>query len=123
MTPAQFVDALFLSADVQPSADERQAAIDDFGGEATSADQEARAFALRRVAENPALNRQELNRAFVMMQYFGYLRRNPDETPDTDYAGYNHWLGKLVEFGGDYERAEMVKAFLSSTEYRGRFGN
>jgi inhibitor of cysteine peptidase len=123
MTPAQFVDALFLSAGITPSAAERQAAIDDFGDEPTSADHEARAFALRRVAENPALNQQELNRAFVIMQYFGYLRRNPNETPDTDLTGYNHWLGKLIEFGGDYERAEMVKAFLSSTEYRGRFGN
>ena len=123
MTPEQFVDALFLSAGFSPSAAERQAAIDDFGGEPTSADHEARAFALRRIAESPTLNQQELNRAFVMMQYFGYLRRNPNETPDTDLTGYNHWLGKLVEFGGDYQRAEMVKAFLSSTEYRGRFGN
>jgi hypothetical protein len=93
------------------------------GSEPTSADLDARAFALRRVAESPTLNQQELNRAFVMMQYFGYLRRNPNETPDTDLTGYNHWLGKLVEFNGDYERAEMVKAFLASTEYRGRFGN
>jgi hypothetical protein len=58
-----------------------------------------------------------------MMQYFGYLRRNPDETPDTNLDGYNHWLGKLIEFGGDYQKAEMVKAFLASTEYRSRFGN
>ncbi len=123
LTPAQFVDALFLSAGVTPSVAERQAAIDDFAGEPTSADQEARAFALRRVAESPELNQAEYNRAFVMMQYFGYLRRNPNETPDTNLDGYNHWLGKLLEYGGDYQKAEMVKAFLASTEYRGRFGN
>ncbi|MET0645680.1 MAG: hypothetical protein ABW208_03605, partial [Pyrinomonadaceae bacterium] len=63
------------------------------------------------------------NRAFVLMQYFGYLRRNPDEAPDSDLTGFNHWLGKLNEFDGDYETAELVKAFLSSAEYRGRFGN
>ncbi|MFN2413634.1 MAG: Calx-beta domain-containing protein, partial [Pyrinomonadaceae bacterium] len=123
LTPAQFVNALFVNAGVTPTDAERQAAAGDFGGTADTSDEEARARALRRVTENPALARAELNRAFVMMQYFGYLRRNPDEPPNTDLSGYNHWLSKLNEFGGDYERAEMVKAFLSSTEYRGRFGN
>jgi len=69
------------------------------------------------------LRQRELNRAFVLMQYFGYLRRGPAEPPDSDLAGYEFWPGKLNEFGGDCEKAEMVKAFLSSTEYRGRFGN
>jgi hypothetical protein len=123
MTPSQFVDALFLSAGVAPAEAEREAAVDDFGGAPTSADEQARAFALRRVAEHPALAQAELNRAFVMMQYFGYLRRGPDEAPDTNLDGYNYWLGKLVDFGGDYQKAEMVKAFLASAEYRGRFGN
>ena len=54
--------------------------------------------------------------AFVTMEYFGYLRRTPDA------AGFDFWLAKLNRFGGDYRRAEMVKAFLSSTEYRARFG-
>ncbi len=123
LSPAQFVNALFVNAGVAPTDAERQAAVAEFGGADDTSDADARARALRRVAESPALARAETNRAFVMMQYFGYLRRNPDETPDTDLTGYNHWLGKLVEFNGDYERAEMVKAFLSSTEYRGRFGN
>ncbi len=56
------------------------------------------------------------------MQYFGYLRRDPDAAPDADFAGYNFWLGKLNEFGGDYINAEMVKAFLDSIEYKQRFG-
>ena len=57
------------------------------------------------------------------MQYFGYLRRNPSDAPEANlnYAGWNFWLGKLDEFNGDYVRAEMVKAFLDSTEYRTRF--
>ena len=123
MTPAEFVDSLFANAGVVPTAAERQAALDAFGGAAAADDPAARASALRRVAEAPALTRAETNRAFVLMQYFGYLRRNPDEAPDADLTGYNNWLGKLIQFGGDYERAEMVKAFLSATEYRGRFGN
>jgi hypothetical protein len=42
------------------------------------------------------------------MQYFGYLRRSPNETPDVDFTGYNYWLGKLIEFNGNFIRAEMV---------------
>ena len=56
------------------------------------------------------------------MQYFGYLRRAPDAAPDTDFRGYQFWLDKLNEFGGDYIRAEMVKAFITSLEYQQRFG-
>ena len=59
---------------------------------------------------------REFNRAFVLMEYFGYLRRNPDE------PGFLFWLNKLNAFNGDFRRAEMVKAFISSIEYRGRFG-
>ena len=56
------------------------------------------------------------------MQYFGYLQRNPDEAPDINLEGYYFWLNKLEQFGGDFRRAEMVKSFLVSTEYRARFG-
>jgi hypothetical protein len=82
----------------------------------------ARARALRRIAENEVFTRREFNRAFVLMQYFGYLRRNPDADPDSNFAGYDFWLSKLNQFGGDYLKAEMVKAFVLSREYRSRFG-
>ena len=52
------------------------------------------------------------------MQYFGYLRRNPNDAPDGNFVGYNFWLDKLNSFNGDFIQAEMVKAFISSTEYR-----
>ena len=65
---------------------------------------------------------QEFNRAFVLMQYFVYLRRNPNDAPDADFNAYNFWLSKLEQFHGDFIRAEMVKAFLDSAEYRKRFG-
>jgi hypothetical protein len=55
------------------------------------------------------------------MQYFGYLRRNPNDPPNTDYSGFDFWLAKLLEFNGNYVNAEMVKAFLISNEYRDRF--
>lgn len=122
LTPAQFVDQLFAHAGVTPTAAERNAAINEFGGAATSADNPARARALRLVAENPTLKVNEKNKAFVLMQFFGYLRRNPNDPQDTDYTGYDFWLTKLNEFSGDFIRAEMVKAFLDSSEYRARFG-
>ena len=122
ITPAQFVDTLFANAGVVPLTTERQVAIDEFAGAPTSADNAARARALRRVAESPALARQEFNRAFVLMEYFGYLRRNPDEGQDRDYTGYDFWLTKLNQFNGDYQKSEMVKAFITSAEYRQRFG-
>ena len=70
------------------------------------------------------LQQREFNRAFVLMQYFGYLRRNPDAAPEAalNFDGYNFWLNKLNQFNGNYIEAEMVKAFLSSIEYRRRFG-
>jgi hypothetical protein len=82
----------------------------------------ARAAVLRRVAENAEFSRREKNPAFVLMQYFGYMQRNPDDSPNTDFSGYFFWLSKLDEFGGNFVNAEMVKAFIISIEYRGRFG-
>src|SRR5207253_1886849 len=55
-------------------------------------------------------------------QYFDYLRRNPNTAPDSDYTGYDFWLTKLNQFNGNFVAAEMVKAFITSTEYRQRFG-
>ena len=74
------------------------------------------------MAEDADLQLAEFNRAFVLMQYLGYLRRNPNDPQDTDYSGYDFWLTKLNQFGGNYINAEMVKAFITSFEYRQRFG-
>src|SRR2546422_10591246 len=104
------------------SAIDRNAAMNEFGGATNTADTAARARALRRVAENSTLNIQEFNRAFVLMQFFGYLRRDPNSGPDTDYTGYDFWLTKLNAFNGNFVSAEMVKAFITSSEYRQRFG-
>ena len=95
--------------------------VAEFAAAPTSADAAARGRALRRVAENSTLERQEFNQAFVLMQYFGYLRRDANSRPDADFSGYNFWLDKLNTFNGNFGDAEMVKAFLVSGEYRGRF--
>jgi hypothetical protein len=121
MTPAQFVDKLFGNARVPSTDPDYAAALSEFGVATDTTDLAARARVLRRVAENSALTRQQFNQAFVLMEYFGYLRRNPNSGPDADFTGYGFWLEKLNRFNGSFENAEMVKAFLSSAEYRGRF--
>jgi len=42
--------------------------------------------------------------------------------PDPDCTGFDFWLTKLDQFNGNFQNAEMVKAFISSIEYRQRFG-
>ena len=121
MTAAEFVDKLFANAGVAPAASDRAAAINEFSAAGTSSEAAARGRALRRVAENSALAEQEFNQALVLMQYFGYLRCDANSGPDTDSAGYNFWLNQLNTFNGNFQNAEMVKAFLLSIEYRGRF--
>jgi len=118
LTAGQFVDALFAAAGVTPTAAERQSAIDVFDGGSLS----GRAAALRSVSDSNVLRASEFGPSFVLMQYFGYLRRNPTDAPDTDDSGYQFWLAKLNAFNGDFTKAEMVKAFILSTEYRSRFG-
>ena len=72
---------------------------------------------LRQIAEDPRFVSLKFNETFVMMEYFGYLRRDPDD------AGFQFWLSKLNQFNGNFEQAEMVKSFIVSGEYRNRFPN
>ena len=122
-TPTQYVDKLYLHANVTGTQQERLDAIAEFGGAATAADTGARARSLLRVTQNGAFQVREMNRGFVQIEYFGYLRRNPNDPPDGNFNGFNFWVGKLNQFNGEFLQAEMVKAFLSSLEYRSRFGN
>ncbi len=87
-----------------------------------STGKKSRAVVLRQIAEHQNLVNSESNRAFVLMQFFGYLRRNPNDAPDTDHSGYDFWLTKLNQFNGNFVNADMVKAFIVSGEYRKRFG-
>jgi hypothetical protein len=121
MTPADFVNKLDENAGHVLTVNERAALIGLFGGASDTSDRSARAQVLRTVADNRNLYESEFNKGFVLMQYFGYLRRDPNVGPDSDYSGYEFWLNKLKSFNGNYVSAEMVKAFISSIEYRQRF--
>ncbi|HEX8335129.1 MAG TPA: Calx-beta domain-containing protein, partial [Pyrinomonadaceae bacterium] len=125
MSNAQYVDAL-NSHTLDPLAPGLGGALTQAERDQLVADlsqsKKTRADVLRAVAENAEFSRRQSNKAFVLMQYFGYLRRNPNSGPDADFSGYNFWLGKLNEFQGNFIQAEMVKAFLDSIEYKRRFG-
>jgi hypothetical protein len=117
LSNADYVDTLLATAGLAGTGAARDALV---AGLDTGA--ETHASALLKVADDPELSRREKNRAFVLAEYFGYLQRDANAGQDTDYSGLEHWLGKLEEHGGDYVKAEMVKAFLDATEYRRRFG-
>jgi hypothetical protein len=109
LSNSAYVDTLISHAGAGFNGDRAKLVNDLNNSTATRAD------VLRQIAENEGFVSAKRNSTFVMMQYFGYLRRDPDE------SGYQFWLNKLNQFNGDFEQAEMVKAFLVSGEYRGRF--
>jgi hypothetical protein len=120
--PAAFVNLLNANAGDVLTSSERETLIRQLS--INLIDPSLRAEVLMKVAESAALKREEFNRAFVLMQYFGYLRRNPDAAPEKglNFEGYNFWLQKLNSVDGNFVKAEMVKAFIKSSEYRQRFG-
>jgi hypothetical protein len=125
MSVTEFVDRVNQNAGNVLSASERTTAINRFGTNPVDSNNfAARANTLRQIAEDADMVAAERNRAFVLMQFFGYLRRNPDDAPEAtrDYSGYDFWLTKLNQSKGDYIAAELVKAFITSGEYRQRFG-
>ena len=123
----QYVDKLFQTTGVTPTAAERQALIDELNANAPN----ARASVMFKVVDGTttglgglltfntnygkAFYDNQFNPAFVQMEYFGYLLRDPDP------GGFDFWLGKLNTFG-NWVDAQMVLAFISSPEYRSRFG-
>jgi hypothetical protein len=130
MSGDDFVNKLAANLGVTLSPSEFNIAIESY-----TQTVEGRALTLRNVVELNSVYNRQFNAAFVLSQYIGYLRRNPNDTPDADYTGFDFWLAKLNSFSQPGEdvsneqtaiarakRAEMVRAFILSTEYRGRFG-
>lgn len=110
LTNAAYIDRLIANTRVTLSAAERDALLTGLNSGAIT-----RSVALRRITEDERFVNAKRNEMFVMMEYFGYLRRDPDD------SGYQFWLNKLNQFDGNFEQAEMVKAFINSGEYRNRF--
>jgi hypothetical protein len=131
MNAFTYVNTLFANEGVTPTTSERQAAVDAYG----SGNTVGRAAALKSVIDSDRVYDRQYNPAFVLMQYFGYLRRDADDPPDNNFGGYDFWLAKMDQFSFPGEnvrdervalnrvkRAQMVESFLVSIEYRDRFG-
>ena len=126
-TGAQFVDAVLASLlnDVGVNLSSQRTALiaqyDRVGGGNAGRGLVLFLLAQDDEANNPVNNRAfidaEYNRAFVITQYFGYLRR------DGDLAGLNFWLSVVNQFPLRSATGQhgMVCAFITSTEYQQRF--
>ena len=107
----EFIDALLKTLRESSSIDTaemRSALLNDYQTH------HSRARIVRMVADDEALRQAEYNSAFVLMQYFGYLRRDPDED------GYRFWLNVLDTREPNNYRG-MVCSFITSKEYQYRF--
>jgi hypothetical protein len=107
---ADYIDALVSNTGANFAPGERDSLLSSLNTGMLS-----RGQALQQIANNENFAKARFNEAFVEMEYFGYLRRDPDA------SGYQYWLDKLNQFNGNFERAEMVRAFIDSGEYRSRF--
>lgn len=106
-TPTSYVDALLLTAGL-PNHPSRGAWITGLTNQTMT-----KAQVLRALIESTEVFNKYFNEAFVVMQYFGYLRRDPD-------IHYLDWIQTMNQNGGDYR--VMINGFLNSLEYPQRFG-
>jgi parallel beta-helix repeat protein len=115
-TAEGFVDALIATIKTSSGVDlsnQRAVLINTYNtGSNTNA---SRSLTLRAAIEDAAFKQVEYNPSFVLMQYFGYLRRDPE------LGGYLFWLNALNN-GQPNNYRGMVCAFITSSEYQHRFG-
>jgi hypothetical protein len=103
LSPATFVDSLFANAGVTPSASERTAAINEFGGAGNTADTAARARALRRIADKHSVCGSGIQSCLRTHAVLWLLAAESQRSSgqNLDFSGYNFWLNKLNQFGGN----------------------
>jgi len=108
LTNEKFIDELTTRAGIVPGAEERAAWIDKL-----SKAEMTRAEVLLALVNNRQFVEKEEIRSQVLLHYFGYLHRNPDDAPDQDLTGFNFWV-KEVEVSGDPGR--LARGFMASGE-------
>ena len=114
-TAASFVDALIEN--VRSSVDltgERANLISAYSSGSNTVS--SRAAVVRAIADNARFKQAQYNAAFVLTEYFSYLRRDPDQ------GGYTFWVNVLNN-GTPGNYVGMVCSFVTSAEYQRRFGS
>jgi subtilisin-like proprotein convertase family protein len=117
MSDEVFVDALLRTAQQSSGIDlsnDRAALINLYNTGATAT--ESRSMVVRSVAEGSRFRQTQYNPAFVLMEYYGYLGRNPDG------EGYDFWL-TVLNSGDRNNYRGMVCSFITSAEYQRRFSS
>ena len=109
LNAAQFLDKLIANAGINVSPQERQQLID-----ALTSGKETYASMLLKLIDDPRLVQKEQYRSLVLLHYFAYLRRNPDDPPDGNLRGFNLWVSEQEQRPNPNK---LTTAFRESIEY------
>jgi hypothetical protein len=112
MTDEQLVNALLANARLTFPPAEHATFVDKL-----STGTLTRGQLLLAIVKNANFAEREEKRSLVLLHYFGYLHRNPDESPDKNLDGFNFWVREL-EVSGDVRR--LTQGFMASGEYKDR---
>jgi hypothetical protein len=112
LTNEGFVDKLTANAGITLEPEARTTFIDRLTSGAYT-----RAQVLLEFVNNREFAKKEENRSLVLLHYFGYLHRNPDDPPDNDLSGFNFWIRELEQSG---ETSRLPRGFMASGEYEHR---
>jgi Domain of unknown function (DUF4214) len=110
LTNEQFVNKLYDTAAICPYTIQRQLEIDKLNNNVT------RSEVLQDLIDDAQFVAAEYNPAFVLTEYFSFLRRNPDA------GGYEFWLDVLNNRDPN-NYSGMVCSFVTSAEYQHRFSS
>ncbi len=105
----RFVDRLIANSGVKIAQPERDRLLNEL-----SAGKETRASTLLNLVGDQRFADKEHNRLFVLLHYFAFLRRNPEDLPDGNLDGLNFWVQGLDR---DRNPARVSEAFAKSFEY------
>ncbi|MBA2705411.1 MAG: hypothetical protein H0U60_16350 [Blastocatellia bacterium] len=104
-----YVDALLRNAGIMLEAEDRAAIIDRL-----KQGTRTRAQVLVEIVNTKAFVEKEEIRSLVLLHYFGYFHRNPDDPPDNNLKGFNFWV-REIEKSGDTGR--LARGFMAAGEY------
>ncbi len=109
MTNDRYVNSLTTNAKIKLAPEERAGLIARL-----NEGQMSRAELLWALVDRREFIEREETRSLVLLHYFGYFHRNPDDPPDNNLNGFNFWVNEVEKTG---ELGRLGRAFLASGEY------
>jgi hypothetical protein len=107
---AHYVERLYANAGLDADATRRDALA-----HALASGTETRAGVLLQVVADPRFVEREQNRSYVVLHYFAFFRRNPDDPPDHGLDGLDFWVTDLER---NQDPGKITNAFKDSFEYK-----